>query len=193
MAQVIRTGVIGNDLLRRWKRFSATLSLSILLFLPCLSSTAADPPTESQIQAAFLLNFTKFIEWPAGSLGASYASFNICVLGNNPFGSALEQVVAGEVVYGRKVVIQKIERAPEAGFCQIVFTGPQDADPKMLARLGRGVLTVGVGQAFVRNGGMIGFVLENRRVSFEINRAAAESAGLVVSSRLLAVAKAVTK
>ena len=89
-------------------------------------------------------------------------------------------------------MIQKIDREPEAGFCQIVFTGPQDYDPQLLARLGRGVLTVGVGHSFVRNGGMIGFVVENRRVSFEINRPAAESAGLVISSRLLAVARSVT-
>lgn len=184
MAQVIGT---------RLSRITLPVCLALLALLPCLPSIAAEPPTESQIQAAFLLNFTKFIEWPAGALGAPYASFNICILGNNPFGGALDQVVAGEVVYGRKVVVQKIEREPEPGFCQIVFTGPQDSDPKMLGRLGRGVLTVGVGQAFVRNGGMIGFVLENRRVSFEINRAAAESAGLVISSRLLAVAKAVTR
>jgi hypothetical protein len=166
------------------------MSLGLLL---TLSSTAAEAPTESQIQAAFLLNFTKFIEWPAGSLGPSYSPFNICVMGSNPFGTTLDQVVAGEVVYGRKVAVQKIDRAPEAGFCQIVFTGTQDSDAKLLARLGPGVLTVGVGQGFIRNGGMIGFVLENRRVSFEINRQAADSAGLVISSRLLAVAKAVTK
>ena len=185
MAQVIGT---------RLSRITLPACLALLLALfPCLTSAAAEAPTESQIQAAFLLNFTKFIEWPAGSLGAPYSSFNICILGNKPFGGAIDQVVAGEVVYGRKVGIQKLDREPEAGFCQIVFTGPQDYDPKMLARLGRGVLTVGVGQSFIRNGGMIGFVLENRRVSFEINRAAAESAGLVISSRLLAVAKAVTK
>lgn len=185
MAQIVGT---------RLSRITLPVCLALLLALfPCLLSTAAETPTESEIQAVFLLNFTKFIEWPAGALGAPYASFNICILGSNPFGAALDQVVAGEVVYGRKVVIQKIDREPETGFCQIVFTSPQDDDPKMLARLGRGVLTVGMGQHFVRNGGMIAFVLENRRVSFEINRAAAESAGLVISSRLLAVAKAVTK
>jgi hypothetical protein len=189
MAQVIRIEVIGN----RLSRITLHICLALLLaFLPCLSSAAAEAPLESQIQAVFLLNFTKFIEWPAGALGASYSSFNICILGNNPFGAALDQVVAGEVVYGRKVVIQKIDREPEAGFCQIVFTSAQDYDAKLLSRLGRGVLTVGVGHGFLRNGGMIGFVLENRRVSFEINRPAAESAGLVISSRLLAVAKAVT-
>jgi hypothetical protein len=184
MAQVIGT---------RLSRITLRICLALLFALSLRSSSvAAEAPLESQIQAVFLLNFTKFIEWPAGTLGAPYSSFNICVLGNNPLGSSLDQVVAGEVVYGRKVVIQKIDHEPEAGFCQIVFTGTQDYDAKLLSSLGRGVLTVGEGQRFVRNGGMIGFVLENRRVSFEINRPAAESAGLVISSRLLAVAKAVT-
>jgi hypothetical protein len=188
MAQVTGTG-----LFRRWKTVGTRLSLSLLLALPGLSSVPAGAPLKSRIQAVFLLNFTKFIEWPAGTLGAPDSSFNICILGNNTFGPTLDQVVAGEVVDGRKIVIQKIDREPEPGFCQIVFTGPQDYDPKLLAKLKRGVLTVGVGHRFVRNGGMIGFVLENRRVSFEINRPAAESAGLVISSRLLAEAKAVTK
>jgi hypothetical protein len=192
MAQVIRTGSLRPPASTWLVPF---LALAIALF-PCLSAetaSAADVPLESQIQAAFLLNFTKFIEWPPGALGASYSSFNICILGNNPFGTALDQVVAGEVVYGRKVVVQKIDHEPEPGFCQIVFTDTQDYDSKLLARLGRGVLTVGEGQNFVRSGGMIGFVLENRRVTFEINRPAADSAGLVISSRLLAVAKAVTQ
>lgn len=157
------------------------------------AAQAAAAPLESQIQAVFLLNFTKFIEWPPGTLGPSYSTFNICILGNNPFGGTLDQVVAGEVVYGRRVVVQKIDRTPESGSCQMVFLDTQDYDSKMLARMGRGVLTVGEGRNFVRSGGMIGFVLENRRVSFEINRPAAEAAGLVVSSRLLAVATAVTK
>lgn len=199
MAQVIRAG-----LPRDQARFSAWLLrivLPICLALgltpfPCYTSEAAQvaaAPLESQIQAVFLLNFTKFIEWPPGALGPSYSTFNICILGNNPFDGTLDQVVAGEVVYGRKVVVQKLDREPEAGSCQIVFIDSQDYDSKTLARMGRGVLTVGEGRNFVRSGGMIGFVLENRRVSFEINRPAAEAAGLVVSSRLLAVATAVTK
>jgi len=191
MAQVIRTGP-----LRRRRSFGAWLGPFLVLALVLclgLSSEAADAPLESQIQAVFLLNFTKFIEWPPGSLGPSYSSFNICILGNDPFGTALDQVVAGEVVYGRRIAVQKTDREPEAGSCQIVFTDSQDYDAKLLSRLGRGVLTVGVGPGFIRSGGMIAFVLENRRVTFEINRPAAESAGLTLSSRLLAVAKAVTK
>ena len=135
MAQVTRSALRRSHtttgrLFRAWVTVCAALALALF---PCLPSAAADAPLESQIQAVFLLNFTKFIEWPDGSLGAPYSTFNICILGNNPFGSALDQAVAGEVVYGRKVAIQKIDREPEPGFCQILFTDAQDFDPKLLA------------------------------------------------------------
>jgi hypothetical protein len=176
------------------RRTMVSLALTIAaVLLPCTSSSAADQPQEYQVQAVFILNFTKFIEWPAGSLGPSYATFNICVLGDDPFGSTLDQIVSGEVVYGRKMAVHRIDRQPEPGFCQILFAGPHDDDARILSKLGPGVLTVGEGQNFVRSGGMIGFVLDNRHVSFEINLPAAEAAGLRISSKLLTVAKSVMK
>lgn len=195
MAQVSNGGF-----LRWWqvkgaslRRTVATVALIIgAALVPC-GSSAADQPQEHQIQAVFILNFTKFIEWPPGSLGPPYSTFNICILGEDPFGSALDQVVSGEVVYGRKMAVRRIDRQPEPGFCQILFVGPHEEDSRLLSRLGPGILTVGEGQSFVRNGGMIGFVLENRHVSFEINRRAAEAAGLQISSKLLTVAKSVMK
>ena len=55
------------------------------------------------------------------------------------------------------------------------------------------VLTVGETRGFVEAGGIINFVLQDDRVQFEVNRKAAKQAGLSVSSRLLAVAKAVVE
>jgi len=59
--------------------------------------------------------------------------------------------------------------------------------------LGPGVLTVGEGEAFAHAGGVIAFVIENRRVRFDINQTAADSAGLQLSSKLLSVARLVEK
>jgi hypothetical protein len=101
--------------------------------------------------------------------------------------------VSGEVVSGRRVAIQKIDRDPSPGSCQIIFVNDQAEAFRNPSSLGRGILTVGEGEVFARNGGMIGFVLENRRVTFTINRRAAEAAGLRFSSGLLAVAKSVIK
>jgi hypothetical protein len=183
MAQVIRS----------WLRRAAILVALMAALGPMSPSRAAETTLEYQVKATFLLNFTKFIDWPPGTLGGPDAPFNICVLGNDPFGGVLDQIVSGELVSGRKVVIQKIDRDPQPGSCQIVFVGDQAEGFTIPPVTGRGVLTVGEGEAFVRNGGMIGFILENRRVTFNINRRAAEAAGLRFSSGLLAVAKSVIK
>ena len=78
-------------------------------------------PLEYQVKAVFLLNFTKFIEWPTAAFGAADSPIAICVLGDDPFGSTLDQVVAGEVVSGRKVVVQRIKKALPPQSCQVLF------------------------------------------------------------------------
>jgi hypothetical protein len=172
--------------------------LGFAVFAP-FSSQAADESLEYPVKAAFLFNFTKFIEWPPDAFAQSDAPLDICIMGVDPFGRALDETVAGEIVKGRKVIVQRIERAPAPESCQVVFIGAQEfighdkGAHSILAEFGRGVLTVGEGNTFLGEGGMIAFVIENRRVRFEINQAAASSAGLRLSSQLLKVAKSVER
>jgi hypothetical protein len=150
--------------------------------------------SEYQLKAAFLLNFTKFVEWPATAFEEAGSPIAICILGDDPFGATLNQLVEGEVVNGRKVAAVRIRRAPPPKSCQVLFVGGSEKDvSKILAGLGPGVLTVGEGAGFLRDGGMIAFVMENRRVRFEINQGAATNASLTMSSRLLSVARNVEK
>jgi len=162
-------------------RLAIVLGWSSQFFCP-----AADVHLEYQVKAVFLLNFTKFIEWPAADFEAPDSPVTICILGEDPFGTAIDQVVSGEVVNGRKVAVQRISRAPAPKSCQVLFSAA-----KLLPDLGPGVLTVGEGETFMRAGGMIGFVIDNRRVRFDVNQAAAERAGLKISSKLLNVAREV--
>lgn len=149
---------------------------------------------EYQVKAAFLLNFTKFIDWPAAAFEAPDSPITICVLGGDPFGGELERFVAGEVVNGRKLAARRIDRAPQPKTCAVLFVAQSEKDPsRFLPVLGPGVLTVGEGDRFVHEGGMIAFVIENRRVRFEINQAAAENAGLKLSSKLLNVARLIER
>jgi len=179
--------------LRRYPVLAPCLVFLLGLVLPP-PSPAADESLEYQVKAAFLLNFTKFVEWPAAAFEAADSPIAICILGEDPFGTALDQIVAGEVVSGRKLTIQRLKRAPAPKSCQVLFIGRADKDvPKIPPGLGPGVLTVGDGESFIRDGGMIAFVLENRRVRFSINQSAAENAGLRLSSKLLSVARSVEK
>jgi hypothetical protein len=153
----------------------------------CVSG--ADEVPEYNIKAAFLLNFTHFVEWQPSAFSDPAAPFAICILGNDPFGRVLDDIVQGELVNGRRLIVRRITQAPVPQTCQILFT----EDGRHAENPGRGVLTVGEGDRFVHEGGMIAFVLENRRVRFEINQTAAEGAGLKLSSRLLMVAKSVVQ
>jgi hypothetical protein len=149
-------------------------------------------PSENEVKAAFLLNFTKFIEWPVID-GAADGNFNICIWGEDPFGPVLEQTLQNEKVNGHPLVIQRLGRnSPKA--CRILYIERNEKDVKeLLGTLGPGVLTVGEGENFLKEGGMIAFVLENHRVRFSINRQATRNAALILSSRLLAVARSVER
>jgi hypothetical protein len=161
------------------------LSLPVLVF-------AADERLEYQVKAAFLLNFTKFIDWPQTAFETPDSPFAICVLGEDPFGSALDQIVAGEAVKGRRLIVQRIKQAPQPKACQILFVARPEGDTRrIVAELGIGVLTIGDRESFIYEGGMISFQIENRRVRFGINRTNAENAGLRLSSKLLSVARPV--
>jgi hypothetical protein len=158
------------------------------------SAQAADGLLEYQVKAVFLLNFTKFIDWPAAAFELPDSPITICVLGEDPFGATLDQVVNGEIVNGRKVAVQRIKRPPAPKSCQILFWGKSDiAAAKVLPGLGHGVLTVGEGESFLHEGGMISFIIDNRRVRFEVNQTLAENAGLKLSSKLLSVARSVER
>jgi YfiR/HmsC-like len=156
------------------------------------SRGAAEQPSEYDVKAAFLLNFVKFVEWPSTAFADSNSPIAICILGRDPFGHVMDDAVQGESVEGRKVTVRRLSEPPASRECQMVFAqGPGKETAKALSALGKGVLTVGEGEIFVRDGGIIGFIIENRRVRFNINQTAASAAGLTLSSKLLSVAKAV--
>ncbi len=158
--------------------------------MPSLRAVETPSPSEYQIKAAFLLNFTKFIEWPTTE-GAAGSPFSICVVGEDPFGPVLDQLVEGETVGGRRIAVRRVH-AEAPGSCSLLYVSKLEQNVSgVLAGAGPGVLTVGEGDGFLDEGGMIAFVLENRRVRFNIDQGAAQKAGLKLSSRLLGVARSV--
>ena len=153
----------------------------------------AEQTLEYEVKAAFLLNFAKFVEWPANAFADSSAPLAICILGKDPFGRAIDDLVQGETVNGRKLVVRRIGQLPAQQACQILFTQEPGKDATKTLSALRNVLTVGEGENFVHDGGIIGFVIEKRRVRFDISPSAANAAGLKLSSKLLSVARAIEK
>jgi len=149
----------------------------------------AQSATEYQLKAAFLFNFAKFIEWPPGSFPDASAPLRICIFGRDPFGDQLRNITNEKTVNKRKLEVADLLHAKS---CHILFiASPEKASMKQILEGlgGASVLTVGESKGFAEQGGMINFVLETDRVQFEVNRKAAEQAGLKISSKLLSVAK----
>ena len=146
---------------------------------------------EKAIKAAFLYNFTKFVEWPQTAFSDASAPFRVCVFVDAGFRRDVEEMLKGETIAGRTLRVVTPE-ANEIKGCHLAYFGSGDADRSaqvLSAMRGVPVLTVGEGSRFLQQGGVISFVLEDNRVRFDVNKQAVDRAGLTVSSKLLRVAR----
>lgn len=172
--------------------------LAIALLAGALPLRAQEvKPTDYQVKAAYLSNLGRFVEaWGSRPKPSPEESFNICVLGQDPFGPGLDAAVKGESIGGVPVLARRVARAQEAQDCQVLFIAASEEDqlPAILSELGNApILTVADIPDFVKRGGMIQFVLDGNRVRFEINVAVAGRAGLTLSSELLKLARVVRR
>jgi hypothetical protein len=177
-------------------RFCPGLLVAILISLtgapPSRSQNAT--PVEYQVKAAFLLNFAKFIEWPADVFQDEKTPISVCVFRYDPFGRSLDDILQGKIINNRQVVARRITEVTELSACQIVFVGEPEEKrlPEVLNRLkGSSVLVIGETGTFAERGGGIQFFLEDHRLRFAVNVDAVRKARLNVSSKLLALAKIV--
>jgi hypothetical protein len=145
---------------------------------------------EYQVKAAFIFNFAKFVDWPSDASGNGGALV-VGVVGEDPFGGALDQL-NGNTVNGRRLQIKRMRWGDDLRGCQILFISASEGKHlgKILESIkGTSVLTIGEMPQFNQSGGMIRFVIQDNKVRFEINAAAAGQARLRISSKLLALSK----
>jgi len=180
---------------RPWP-LAAGLGLCVSLILLAASLLAQQRPTDYQVKAAYLYNFGKFVQWPANPSTQKDSLFSVCVLGQDPFGPALDATLSGASIGGQRVVARRISSPEESVNCRILFLGATEAARmnKIIQSLDKeAVLTVSDLPEFSQRGGMIQFVTEGNRVRFEVNLEAAQQAGLTLSSELLKVATTVRR
>jgi hypothetical protein len=176
---------------------SRTIFAAFLIFLLLFmgqEGLAQDALSEYQVKAAYLFNFLKFVDWPEDAFADPLAPIVIGVVGDDPFGNALPQVVIGKTVQGRDLVIHIYRTGEDLRGAHILFISASERKrlPMILSSLrGTSVLTVADTAGFLDAGGMIQFLNENERVRFAINVDATSRAKLKVSSKLLSLAKMV--
>lgn len=176
------------------RRSSVLQAFACSVMLLFGAAQAQTGPNEYQVKAVFLFNFSQFVSWPPQAFPATQTPLVIGVLGEDPFGTDLDEVVRGETANGRPLSVQRYRSAQDIGECHILFVSRSEHKQlgEVLAALkSRNILTVSDDDDFTRRGGMVRFVNDRNRIRLHINLGAAEAAGLTISSKLLRPAQIV--
>jgi uncharacterized protein DUF4154 len=167
-----------------------------LLIVYCACSFSAQPAStrEYQIKAAFIFNFTQFVEWPPQCFPAEKSPAIIGILGTDPFGKYLEETVSGESINNHPLLIKHFNTVDEITNCHVLFIGMTDKNkikPIIEKLKGKNVLTISEANGFPKLGGMIRIYTKSDKINIQINLEATKGEDLVVSSKLLKIAEIV--
>jgi hypothetical protein len=166
------------------------LLISILLFALLQQPVAAQAPAvpEYRVKAAFLFQFTQFVDWPAQAFSTARTPLVIGILGEDPFGAFFDETVRDENAKGHPLAVERYRRLEDLKNCHVLFVSRSEANwvEEILAAFkGRSTLIVGDADGFADRGGMIQFVTQANKIRLRINLAAARAANLTISSNLL--------
>jgi len=162
----------------------------VLTFLFGATTAAQDAGLESRLKAAVVSKFPAFTEWPESALNGR-RTIEICVARPNPFGTTLTELVAGETLRGRGIVVRELADLGAIDRCHVLFVSSASAPDRrdLLARARNlPVLTVGDYVTFLEEGGIIALRTVGGRIRFEIDVANANQTGIRLSSQLLRLA-----
>lgn len=181
------------------RRFSRIVAKAVFVIISGLFTGFAPPQKreardETEVKAVFLFNFAQFVEWPTEVLPATNSPIVIGILGEDPFGVYLEETIRGEVVNGHPLKIERYASAEEIQNCHILFINPGrtvKVEPVLTSLKGRNILTVSDAMNFARQGGMIRFVNEGKRIKLQVRLSAVRESGVSISSKLLSLSEIV--
>lgn len=162
----------------------------ILVFLACLQPCLAEGMSEGQIKSAYTLNFIKFAEWPAGTIGAD-KQITLCIVGSDVLGGALAEL-NGRQAGGRQLrTVQYANADANLTACHVIFIGEsvQHKLAAIIKALGdTPALTISDIENFAERGGDIGLLYHENRIVFEVNLASVQKSKLRLPSQVLNLA-----
>jgi hypothetical protein len=178
---------------KRYKKlFRAFVLVLLVLSNNRMARAQTRPALEYQVKAAFLFNFTRFIHWPPSAYSSPDAPFVIGIVGNDPFGSYIDDLVSGELAEGHKILVRRYTDGSDPKGCHLVFINcstPAQTKTTILQTGGQNILTVGDQDDFISMGGILRFYKQDNKIKMEIELAAAKAAELDISAKLLQLAR----
>lgn len=165
---------------------------STILLIALLAASGAWA-SDAGIRLGFLLNFSRFTDWPESVLAAD-TPLRICLLRGDPEMVQEMSMLTRQQVQGRPVVTRLVVRPAEVAGCHVLYL-PADAaeplEPYLRQAEEASTLTVSDQPDFVDNGGAIALVVAGGRYRFDVNLQAAKRAKLRLASQLLKLARVV--
>lgn len=177
----------------RWRRMAAAIALWACVF-PAGARAGGPAGDARAVKADMLYNFAKFVKWPDSSFHRTQGQLVFTILGEDALAEELATTLSTRTVNGHPVFVRIVRRVEDAAGSQVIYIATSEADktPELLHMVqGSPALTVADSTGFVERGGMVDFAEAADHVQFEINQARAESAGLKISAKLLALARVV--
>jgi hypothetical protein len=169
-------------------RYIVVLSLPFFLLIHLASSTATAQETSARayaIKAGFIYHFTRFIKWPPQSDKDN--NYNICVMGDNPFGSILDRLEEKHRLKERPLKIELDVSTSDFRGCHILFVSFSERfNVEKIVKQTKDlqVLTVGDTEGFAERGIDINLVVSKNKVKFEMSKQCLDDKGFKVSSEL---------
>lgn len=164
--------------------FLCMVSLSSVF---CSYGQSANENLESQVKAAYIYNFTKFLEWKTNDS----EFFTIIVLGKSSIANSLFKIAGSKKVAGKTIIVNEISDLFNLDLCNILYLASNDDDilSDTLKKIkGKNVLLVTSAKGFAEKGAAINFVQVGDKIKFEINKKVLDEKGIVPNSSLLSLA-----
>jgi len=175
----------------------ALLPIALLAVLaPVTVSRVAAAASAQEVEAAYLFNFARYVEWPDASFEGKDSPIRVCMLWADDFASLVDSAIGSRMVDKRPVSVEMKSSIGQTGRCHILFVGEASREQQQMviaALSGESVFTVSEARGFASRGGVANFIQHKSKVRFEISPEAAAEAGLKISSRLLQIAKVVER
>jgi hypothetical protein len=154
-------------------------------------AVGASALSRHEVEAAFLVNFAKFVTWPPEAFATGTSPLTIGLIGEDQFGSAIDAAARGQRANERPIEVSRVGSKDDLSRFHLVFI-PVSEEKQAAAIVRRvenaPVLVVSDIERICQSGGGIGFLFDGARVRFEVNLGAAERGRMKVSTRLLKLA-----
>lgn len=178
-------------------KFWTARRVLIAALVPMLAMSGGWAPAQSrtidEVMAAFIYQFTNYVEWPDNAFESETSPLNICIVGNKKMYEHLAKLTDGKKFNNRPIELRQFEAVDEVKACHLLFVSSDvlEETETMPAAHELITLTIGDSKSFTRKGGVIRLFESQSKVRIEINIDAARRGEFKISSKLLALAEIV--